>query len=467
MQFLIVGETLQDFRELALRLIAQRVSPQHVRLYPQREAQPSLLETPLPLGPLAAPLKVSRTFLDQAAHAAAHRSPDRWDLLYRLLWRVANGEPGVFSKKLDDDVRLFETRVREVRDDLHKGEAFVRFRKVETEGEEHFIAWHRPLHRVLPFLAAFFQRRLPGMSWSLLTPDGSAHWNQRVLTFGPGVARHEAPTGEDGLEALWRRYYATTFNPARVNVSAMLKELPTKYWATLPETSLIPALLLGAGARTSTMTHAEPEHSASTDWLPATRELPDLAEAARRCEACPLHLRATQTVFGEGPSTARLMLVGEQPGDQEDLVGQAFVGPAGKMLDGALLEAGIERASVYLTNAVKHFKWEEGAGKRRIHARPNRLEALACKGWLTAEVEAVRPALIVCLGATAAQAFLGPTFKLRVNRGQIFQLPGLGQVLVTHHPAAVLRADPSHATRMNQELIEDLRKAAALTVAGL
>jgi DNA polymerase len=193
---------------------------------------------------------------------------------------------------------------------------------------------------------------------------------------------------------------------------------------------------------------------------PATLE--QLARAAKGCTACPLFERGTQTVFGEGPAGARLLLVGEQPGDAEDLAGRPFVGPAGRLLDRALEAAGIDRGRVYVTNAVKHFKWVP-RGKRRIHSKPNAMEIQACFPWLEAEIAAVRPAVVVALGATAAQALLGRAFRVTKQRGVPLASALAGQVVATVHPSALLRA-PDDATRRaeTERFIEDLRVAAKL-----
>jgi DNA polymerase len=200
--------------------------------------------------------------------------------------------------------------------------------------------------------------------------------------------------------------------------------------------------------------------TSAADFLPRTLTLPALERAAA-CTGCPLYREATQTVFGEGPADASLMLVGETPGDQEDLAGRPFVGPAGRLLDEALVEASLSRSEVYVTNAVKHFKWEP-RGKRRLHKKPSARERTACRPWLDAELEIVGPRLIVCLGATAAQTFLGRQFRVTRQRGQIVEASGGVRALATHHPSAVLRA-PDQATRhrLRQELAADLAKAAA------
>jgi len=198
----------------------------------------------------------------------------------------------------------------------------------------------------------------------------------------------------------------------------------------------------------------------AAESVPDRATLSSVRAAARDCRACDLWKIATQTVFGEGAARARLMLVGEQPGDQEDLAGHPFVGPAGKLLDRALAEAGIDRAAVYVTNVVKHFKWEP-RGKRRIHKKPGAREIAACRSWLDTEIALVRPRAIVCLGATAAQALLGRTFKVTEHRGELVESPLAPVVLATVHPSSLLRA-PDEETRHREtgRFVDDLRLVA-------
>jgi DNA polymerase len=192
-------------------------------------------------------------------------------------------------------------------------------------------------------------------------------------------------------------------------------------------------------------------------FIPARAGIAKLRKAATRCTACHLHKVGTQTVFGEGPEKARIMLVGEQPGDVEDRSGRPFVGPAGKLLDRALADAGVDRSRVYVTNAVKHFRWVP-RGKRRIHKKPGSLEIAACHPWLDAEIAALAPQAIVCLGATASQALLGRSFRLMQQRGTLLSSPLAEFVLATVHPSALLRApDPEARKRDYGEFVRDLR----------
>lgn len=209
------------------------------------------------------------------------------------------------------------------------------------------------------------------------------------------------------------------------------------------------------------MTRIESDATARR-FVPAGRDLQSLGAAARRCTACPLHLSGTQTVFGEGPPGAVLMMIGEQPGDAEDVAGHPFVGPSGRLLDACLAEAGIDRQRVYVTNVVKHFKWVP-RGKRRLHGKPNSREIHACLPWLEAEIEAVRPQVIVCLGATAAQAMLGRDFRVSRQRGQMMASNWAPRIMATVHPSSLLRAPDPEARRAGRAgFVEDLRKVAAL-----
>lgn len=209
-------------------------------------------------------------------------------------------------------------------------------------------------------------------------------------------------------------------------------------------------------------------HTAA-EFVPDSHDLDELAEAAHSCKGCDLYLDATQTVFGAGSRTAELMLIGEQPGDQEDTAGEPFVGPAGRLLDKALVTAGVERKRLYVTNAVKHFKFtRQERGKRRIHKTPSRTEVVSCRPWLVAELSSVRPDVVVLLGATAAQSLMGSGFRLTAHRGEVLRLPDPGdltfdpQIVVTAHPSSVLRGRPEDRDKAFAALVSDLRFAAGL-----
>ena len=400
---------------------------------------------------------VPRRFLSAARLAACHRTPARWSMLYRLLWRIAHEGADLLSDAADPDVHAMAQLVRQVRRDEHKMRAFVRFTAVTVEGVQRYVAYYRPDHLVVRLAAPFFAERFSSMSWSILTPDLCAHWDGTRLAYSTGVAVPPRVDGDD-VEDLWRTYYATVFNPARVNVPAMVREMPRRHWATLPESRAIPGLVNSAQERVLTFTRHTADAPSARAFVPPERDGATLRAAASGCRGCDLYRRASSVVFGEG-RTGGLMLVGEQPGDVEDRAGRPFVGPAGEVLDRALAEAGIERGAVYVTNAVKHFSFEE-RGKRRIHKTPRLSEVRACRPWLEAEIQTVRPSCVVCLGATAAQSLLGPQVRVLRERGRVITGTAWGAaVVVTVHPSAVLRADDG-ATYLAM-LVSDLKMARA------
>ena len=402
-------------------------------------------------------VQVPAEFVRRAEVVACHRELRRWNVLYQVLWRLQTTRD-LLRIEVDEDVIAFRHMEHEVRRDLHKMHAFVRFRRVLNEDGEHFIAWYEPAHHVLRLAAPFFAERFAVMHWSILTPEATVSWDPDVkeLKFGPGVPVSEAPAGDD-LEEMWRTYYKSIFNPARTNVAAMRSEMPVRYWKNLPELAALPELLSNADDRVARMIARQTAASAAP-FVPHERELPVLRYAIPACQGCELYKCATQAVFGRGPSTARLMLVGEQPGDEEDRSGEPFVGPAGRLLNELMLEAGIDRNDTYVTNAVKHFKFREER-KRRLHENPRLSEIVACRPWLLAEMESVKPEMVVCLGASAAKSLLGAKFALTRDRGRIVASPWAERVIATFHPSAILRADGERAEPMRALLVQDLRMA--------
>ena len=412
---------------------------------------------------------VSRALLELAETAIQARDPQRFALLYTLVWRVHRGERHLLEDVADPAVQRVQRLAQSVRRNTHKMRAFLRFREVTEENATRYVAWFEPSHYIVEANAAFFVRRFATMTWSILTPYRSAHWNGTQLSFGPGADPAEVPD-DDALEAYWRAYFSSIFNPARLKIGAMTSEMPKKYWRNLPEAAAIPDLIRGARARTEAMVDTPSFSPARAPRRPApvlplavpeAGSLGALVAEARSCRRCDLWERATQFVPGAGPADARIMLVGEQPGDQEDLAGAPFVGPAGQMLDRALVAAGIDRSLVYVTNAVKHFKFEP-RGKRRIHATPNAGEIQACRFWLDRERELVRPAVTILLGASAARAVLNRGVTISRERGRSIATP-IGLCCVTVHPSYLLRLpDEETRAREYQYFVSDLRSAAAL-----
>ncbi len=407
-------------------------------------------------------MTVPRPFLKLARSVACHRDAKRWNLLYRILWRLKHGEPELLELVTDDDVFLARTWQKQVSRDVHKMRAFVRFRSCDRNGVEWFIAWHRPDHRIVRLVAPFFADRFSSMRWSILTPDESVSWDLQQLRFAAGNGREAAPSADE-LEEMWLSYYRATFNPARVKLKAMRAEMPVRHWPTLPETRVIAELLDQAPQRVAEMVrHRENSALTAADFLPGDRDLPSLRAAVQGCQGCPLYSDATQSVFGEGPADAKLVLVGEQPGDEEDQLGRPFVGPAGQLLDELLAAARIDRDEVYLTNAVKHFRHVRQA-KRRLHKKPRRIEVVSCRAWLESELAAIRPQVVVCLGATAATSLISPSFRVSKDRGTVISITLCSQTIATYHPSAILRArDDEDARSKRAVLIADLKLARSL-----
>ncbi len=377
---------------------------------------------------------VPRPFVDLARSVICHSDPERFGLLYTMLLRL-RAQPKSMEDRADPLLRRLEEMAKEVRRDMHKMHAFVRFREIEEEegAGTRYVAWFEPDHHIVRTNAGFFVRRFNTMRWSILTPELSIHWDGKTLTESPGATRAEAPDG-DPIEETWKTYYASIFNPARLKVKAMTKEMPKKYWKNMPETALVGELIAGAQAREARMvetSRGQIGDNALAAWEAVRAE-------AMGCTRCDLYKSGTQTVFGEGPLDAKIMFVGEQPGDQEDLAGKPFVGPAGQLLDRALGDAGVDRSTTYVTNAVKHFKFE-ARGKRRIHSKPNGPEIDACRWWIEQERILIRPPITVALGATAARSLFGKTVTIGAMRGRPHQAADGGETWVTVHPSFLLR----------------------------
>ena len=415
--------------------------------------------TPVP--PSGPSFVVPRSFITLAKAAICHRDPERFALLFHMMLAVRTNRHAM-EDRADPLLDRLEKMAKEVRRDAHKMHAFVRFREVEEPDDNgldtatRFVAWFEPDNHIVRREAGFFVRRFANMRWSILTPEISIHWDGETLTEGPGATRRDAPDG-DPIEETWKTYYASIFNPARVKVKAMTKEMPKKYWKNMPETALIGGLLADAQRREAMMIETSqnqapmPPTNLQTSW-DALR-----AEAAA-CTRCALHQCATQTVFGEGPLDASIMFVGEQPGDQGNFAGRPFVGPAGEVFNAALADAGIDRAATYVTNAVKHFKFV-ARGKQRIHARPDVSEIDACRWWQEQERGLIRPALTVALGATAARSLTGKAVTISKVRDAPLMLADGSECWVTVHPSYLLRIpEQDRRSEERSRFVEDLRR---------
>jgi probable DNA metabolism protein len=415
--------------------------------------------------PAAPSFPVPRAFVDLARSVMCHSDSERFALLYAMLLRLKSNRQAL-DDAADPLVRRLQDLAKAVRRDVHKMHAFVRFREID----DRFVAFFEPEHHIVRRAASFFVNRFTNMRWSILTPEISIHWDGQTLTEGPGATRSDAPSG-DPLEETWRTYYASIFNPARLKVGAMMKEMPKKYWRNMPETSLVAPLIAGARERELEMIEASTVKEGLKHALEAERRIEPggnlrasweaLLKDARKCTRCDLYKHATQTVFGEGPLDAPIMFVGEQPGDQEDIAGRPFVGPAGQLFDAALEKAGIDRTTVYVTNAVKHFKFV-AKGKKRIHSKPGGSEIEACRWWIEHERELLRPPVTVALGGTAAHSLFGKTMAVGKNRGAPLQLADGSECWITVHPSFLLRIPEEDRRREERALfVRDLKRIKA------
>lgn len=429
------------FRALARSLATDGVPPEWVT-WAVREP-PDLFSARNEAAPAtpAVPFTLPRALVGLAQTMIQARDAERFALLYGLIWRAHRGERQIVEQTGDPAVARAIRLAQSVRHDTDRMRAELRFRAAPDGAGERQIAWCAPEHFIVEANAAFFARRDPAVTWSILAPYRAAHWDGAALAFGPGAA-----------------------TPAEAAAAPRIIAAASKYWRSLPQAPAEPARGEGLVQQPAAPSHPAPTSSPRPPPpVPGSRLAQAAAEAAS-CRRCALGQHATQTVWGEGPADAAIMFVGEQPGDQEDLAGRPFVGPAGQLFDRALHDAGLDRSSVYITNAVKHFKFER-RGRRRIHAKPETPEIVACAPWLELERTEVLPRLIVLLGATAARAVLGRAVAITRERGRTVPL-GNGAALVTVHPSYLLRLpDEAAKAREYAAFVADLRLAGRLAAA--
>lgn len=454
---LAAPDDFENWRETARGLIRSDIVPERIVWDSPADQGADLFAhgsrgLPVPSADTPQP-RVSRDFLQLAKSTILHTDGKRFSLLYRLLWRLQSNHR-LMDDKADADVRRIEDLARQVRRDIHKMRAFVRFRIVEQPEGERYVAWFEPEHHILRANAAFFVRRFTTMRWSILTPRGSMHWDGEALREGPPASRADVPSG-DPVEALWGKYYASTFNPARLKVGAMLKEMPRKYWKNMPEAALIPDLIAGAQAREARMVDA-----GAQDFGERPDRLESIGRAILACRRCAIGCNGTRAVMGEGPRAPALMILGEQPGDQEEEQGRPFVGPAGQLLRAQLESAGVSYERAYVTNAVKHFKFAR-QGKRRLHQSPTAGEIDMCRWWLERERILVRPRLVLALGASAARSLLGKTVSVQNERGKPRGLEDGSELWITTHPSYLLRLQGDSRAEEERKFINDLKAVSA------
>ncbi|SPJ24880.1 UdgX family uracil-DNA binding protein [Palleronia abyssalis] len=458
--------TFAAWRDAARGCLAVAVPPEDI-LWQYGDAAGDLFAE-APVAPPTGTVTVPRAFVELAQNVVWHSDPERFARLYALLWQ-AKDRPGLMSDRGDAGLAKLREMEKSVTRDKHKMKAFLRFREIDATGpRRRFAAWFEPSHHITEPLAPFFARRFGDMDWIIATPDRTAIFMDGDLSFAAGQPKPPLP--EDATEALWSTYFRNIFNPARLKIKAMQAEMPKKYWKNMPEAAAIPEMIATAEARARQMQLAAPtlaparagkitERLRMTDDTPAATDLDALQREAAGCTRCPLYSDATQVVMGEGPRDAPLMVVGEQPGDQEDLAGRPFVGPAGQLFDRIAGEVGLDRDAAFVTNAVKHFKFQ-ARGKRRIHQKPDAGEVTACRWWLEAERNLIKPRLILAMGATAAASVTGRGQGIMKRRGTFEETEDGTQVLLTLHPSYLLRVPNEQARQAaTRDFRADLEQA--------
>ena len=435
------------WRRHARALLAANVPPIDV-LWSQNSDQDDLFALPQErhVGQKRSNFTASRAAVAQIEQALQHSDPETFARAYSVVWRLRSGQLK-WGDRSDRELKTLLAQTKQIARDIHKMHAFVRFRELPSEAERRrFVAWFEPEHNIVEAATPFFTNRFGDMDWTIATPGLTARFLDGDLSFFATEKSCVSP--QDATEELWRTYYASIFNPARLMTKAMCSEMPKKYWKNLPEAELIPDLIRTAHDRANEMREARPTEPniragvvqrASLESKPKTGENDCWRRQAAACTRCALGACATQTVWGEGSEDAEIMVVGEQPGDIEDLSGRPFVGPAGQVLDRGLHRAGLNRSQLYLTNAVKHFKYKP-RGKARLHMRPSAGEIEACRWWLDYELEKVGPRLVIALGSTAARALTGDGANVLSRRGLLECGMRTPNVFITVHPASILRS---------------------------
>ncbi|MEP6740246.1 MAG: UdgX family uracil-DNA binding protein [Caldimonas sp.] len=423
----LAGATdFEGFRRACRMLWAAQVAPERVSWHTADDVEAELFEaTPGSEPATAPPVNVPASYLPLCESVVLHSDPERFGLMYRLLWRLQT-EPGLKHDTHDADWVLAQRMAQDVRRDMHRLQTSVRFRTIASGANDAplNVAWFEPEHHIVEATAPFLARRFDTLRWAIVTPERSARRDAGGLVFGRGGEREQVPATDAG-DMAWLTWLEEIF------------EVASK----------------------------KPARRETPDGNDPPRTLPALREALERCRECPIGEHATQAVPGIGPKRARLMFVGEQPGDQEDVQGRPFVGPAGQLFDRALAQLGIARDQVWVSNAVKHFKFEL-RGTRRIHKTPAQEEALACLHWLESEIVLVDPGALVALGATAARQLLGRPVAVTRQRGQWLGRSDGRKVLITLHPSALLRMAPEDKAAAYAAWLDDLRLAADRFSAG-
>jgi len=395
--------------------------------------------------------------------ACCYLGKERWSLPYRVLWRCLHNDWAALLPG-DTDGSPFARRERAVRGAAHAMKGFLRFQeRPDNMHSPRFVAWYEPPHDVLQPVAHHFAERMGSNTWLIATPLGSANWDGKRLAFGPPLSK--PAQNEDLIEALWLDYYRSTFNPERLNPELMQAHLPSVQQRSLPEARLIPAMISQAQLGQSRQAiAASPVISKKASCTTGRNTRLSLGDELEHCKRCGLWEHATYPVGGSGPANARVIIVGEQADDHDDLIGEPFSGELGRFLESLLTAAGIEREDVYLTHAVKHFRFESIQLQRRYRA-PTTAHLEACRHWLEQELAQIPAIAIVALGRSAAQALLQTEVPLPTGEAPLVMQLAEKRVFVTWHPAyAQKTANPQARNAAQAHIVASLRHAWQLAI---
>lgn len=475
----------EGWRTAARSLLAQSITPENVKWRISSKI-PELFDTPvfMPTQMLDPQLSVPRDFFELCKTAILYRDPLRFDLLYRLLWRIRKERD--LLQSLDSDVVDVKSMAQAVMSDLQNMKSSMRFESVHIRENDKlwsgFVAWFEPSHFIVQASGSFFIERLPNTRWFILTPDICMHWDGKVLSDSPGKRKVEEP-GPDDEDKIWRAYHRSISDQAWLKVPAMQSQIPKNHWRNLPEAERLPNGFINIDNRKNAVSIVKPiEAEQNIGKSVAKKEMGFISNLDVMGVKAALHRLniemlaniefklaeySTQAVLGSGVAPSDIMLLAEQPSELDDLAGELFIGPLGKVLDQALQDAGMERPGVYVTNLLKHFKFRL-QGFRRLPLKPGVENIKIYLPWLQGEIDIVQPRLIVAMGSMAAHTMTGKTPDMEVDRGKIFPVSDGRQVLVTYHPAFILGTSDKATRRLRYEtLVADLKLAAKVLISTI
>lgn len=383
----------ESWKQAARKLLIENVAPRQVLWQnPEIKKEQSLLFSESTCAPLTPQehtktFSISKEFLELAQTIACHRHEKKWTLLYSVLWRIVKGEKHLLQIEVDPEMRELYLMRKQIGRDIHKMHAFVRFKEMNADEGKRYVAWYEPDHYILRQASSFFKKRFGSMSWMILTPDESVVWDQQELVFGAGVSKVHLP--DDSVETLWKTYYASIFNPARIKVKAMKNEMPVRFWKNLPETELIDGLLEGAGKRVEAMQRFQVGSAQS--FVPETTDLEVFQSKIKQCSACELNCSDRHVRSSLGSQQARFVIVFDTPDE---------LNPAFCRIWSNLLRHFVSEKDLYFTSALK----------KRVPTtslRSVRSYISVCRPWLLKELDILKPTFVMSTGKYATQSILG------------------------------------------------------------